>query len=134
MPPKKKRVEHDDSGLQQKCSRQEPQDCLLSAQTLASNFEGGASDSEADALDTQSDQDFLEHWHNERDFASDEEDDVHGIRSCLTFQDRYENHEDHAQRPFWVCLMVFIRSHFPIVGYMHSHAQQQASRSFFFLS
>ena len=40
--------------------------------------------------------------------ASDDEDDLElpRISRRSTFQDKYENHPDHAQRPFWVCLMV----------------------------
>lgn len=36
----------------------------------------------------------------------DDDDDQPQSRLRLTFQDKYENHPDHADRPFWVCLMV----------------------------
>jgi hypothetical protein len=40
--------------------------------------------------------------------ASDDDDDDEQRRVLLrsSFQDKYENHPDHAHRPFWVCLMV----------------------------
>jgi hypothetical protein len=40
-------------------------------------------------------------------FSDDDDDDEQPrARLRLTFQDKYENHPDHADRPFWVCLMV----------------------------
>jgi len=39
---------------------------------------------------------------------SDDDDDAEQPRTSRrsNFQDKYENHPDHAHRPFWVCLMV----------------------------
>jgi hypothetical protein len=39
-------------------------------------------------------------------FSDDDEDEQPLSRLRSTFQDKYENHPDHADRPFWVCLMV----------------------------
>ena len=73
----------------------------------ASGFEIDPSGSEGDASDAHSDEDFQEQKQNEIEWASDDdEEDLPRARSCLTFQDKYENHADHAQRPFWVCLTV----------------------------
>ena len=43
-----------------------------------------------------------------KDAASEDEDDRERPRTSVssTFQDKYDNHSDHAHRPFWVCLMV----------------------------
>jgi hypothetical protein len=41
---------------------------------------------------------------------SEDEDERERPRTSVssTFQDKYENHSDHAHRPFWVCLMVSV--------------------------
>jgi hypothetical protein len=77
----------------------------------ASGFEVDPSGSEGDASDAPSDadEDFQEQKQNEIDWAQlsdDDEEDLPRARSCSAFRDKYENHVDHAQRPFWVCLMV----------------------------
>ncbi len=75
-------------------------------QMSASGIEDDASVSDGDAS-AVNEEEYMEQLKNEIEGASDDEDEeLPRIRSCSVFRDKYENHADHAQRPFWVCLMV----------------------------
>lgn len=72
----------------------------------ASGIEDDASVSDGDAS-AVNEEEYNEQLKNEIEGVSDdEEEELPRIRSCSVFRDKYENHADHAQRPFWVCLMV----------------------------
>jgi hypothetical protein len=75
-------------------------------QMSASGIEDDASVSDGDAS-AVNEEEYNEQLKNEIEGVSDdEEEELPRIRSCSVFRDKYENHADHAQRPFWVCLMV----------------------------
>lgn len=75
-------------------------------QMSASGIEDDDSVSDGDAS-AVNDEEYKEQLKNEIDGASDDDDEeLPRVRSGSAFRDKYDNHPDHAQRPFWVCLMV----------------------------